>query len=174
MGSTSGLVEGQAEDCDDWTVGHPVLFPYTLVTGHAMGSSYQIRVPVDDTNTMHIFYSVRVRGAGEEPKEIAVSRGAVDYDQFGLATGPSSVAHDELAWIGQGPITDRTVEHLATSDRGIMMYRNMLLENIEKVERGEDPIGVVRDMARNYPHIEIRHEAVPRAPYALVGTGAGR
>ena len=25
------LVEGDSEDVDDWTTGHPVVFPYTLV-----------------------------------------------------------------------------------------------------------------------------------------------
>src|SRR6185436_10976730 len=34
------LLEGEPEDSDDWTTGHPVLFPYTLHVG-----GYQIRVP---------------------------------------------------------------------------------------------------------------------------------
>jgi hypothetical protein len=34
----------------------------------------------------------------------------------------------------------------------------MLLENLERVERGEDPIGVLRDPAKNEPHPE---EAFP-------------
>jgi 5,5'-dehydrodivanillate O-demethylase len=48
-------------------------------------------------------------------------------------------------WETQGPITDRSVEHLSYSDRGVALLRKVLRENIEKVQRGEDPIGVVRD-----------------------------
>ena len=60
-----------------------------------------------------------------------------------------------MAWVGQGAISDRTTEHLATSDKGILLYRKLLLENIEKVERGEDPIAVIRDAEINEPMIAI-------------------
>lgn len=45
--------------------------------------------------------------------------------------------HDQWAIESQGPIHDRSKEHLGTSDRGIIAYRRMLLEAIEKNERGE-------------------------------------
>ena len=35
------------------------------------------------------------------------------------------------------------------SDQGIAMYRRMLRREMKKVERGEDPMGVIRDEARN-------------------------
>ena len=40
-------------------------------------------------------------------------------------------------------------------DKGILLYRKLLLENLEKVERGEDPMGVIRDPAVNEPMISI-------------------
>ena len=46
---------------------------------------------------------------------------------------------------------------LGGSDRGVVMLRRMLVEQLERVERGEDPIGVVRDPARN-AQIELPHE----------------
>ena len=61
-----------------------------------------------------------------------------------------------MAWVSQGPITDRTVEHLVTSDKGILLYRNVLRENAERVQRGEDPLGIVRDPDKNFPMIQIR------------------
>ena len=73
-----------------------------------------------------------------------------------------------MAWIGQGPISDRTQEHLVTSDKGVILYHNLILENITKVERGEDPMGLVRDPDVNEPYIPIRHEGVARAGYARV------
>jgi 5,5'-dehydrodivanillate O-demethylase len=50
-----------------------------------------------------------------------------------------------MAWETQGPISDRTRERLATSDKGVVLLRQVLREQIERVQRGEDPIGVVRD-----------------------------
>jgi hypothetical protein len=63
-----------------------------------------------------------------------------------------------MAWVGQGPLSDRTQEHLTTSDKGVALYHNLIWENIEKVERGEDPMAVVRDPAKNYPFIAFRRE----------------
>jgi hypothetical protein len=55
------------------------------------------------------------------------------------------LAQDHMAWETQGPIANRTVERLATSDRGIVMLREMLKREIDKAQRGLDPLGVVRD-----------------------------
>ncbi len=54
-------------------------------------------------------------------------------------------AQDHLIWETQGPIIDRTQETLAYSDRGIVMLRKLLKENINKVMKGHDPAGVIRD-----------------------------
>jgi hypothetical protein len=48
----------------------------------------------------------------------------------------------------QGAISARENEHLATSDRGVVLLRNLLKREIEKVQRGEEPIGVIRDPAQ--------------------------
>jgi 5,5'-dehydrodivanillate O-demethylase len=58
-------------------------------------------------------------------------------------------AQDIMAWVTQGPIADRTKEKLGASDRGLVLYRKMLKREIEKIERGEDPIGILRDPAQN-------------------------
>ena len=51
-----------------------------------------------------------------------------------------------MAWVTQGAIADRTKERLGASDRGLVMYRGMLkAPEMEKVARGEDPIGVLRE-----------------------------
>ena len=49
----------------------------------------------------------------------------------------------------QGAIADRTTELIGASDRGIVMYRNLLREQIARVQAGQDPDGVVRDAALN-------------------------
>ncbi len=58
-------------------------------------------------------------------------------------------AQDSMAWETQGPITDRTQENLGASDRGIVMLRRLLQEQIEIVRNGGDPMGVIRDPEKN-------------------------
>ena len=48
---------------------------------------------------------------------------------------------DHMAWETQGPMASRTTEHLSYSDQGIVLYRKLLRENIEKVRAGQDPMG---------------------------------
>ena len=45
--------------------------------------------------------------------------------------------HDQFAVESQGPIADRTQEHLGKADRAISTYRRMLTDAIDKVEKGE-------------------------------------
>ena len=52
-----------------------------------------------------------------------------------------------------------------TSDKGVIMYHNLLLDQIAKVERGEEPMAVVRDPAVNEPMINIAREVTPREPF---------
>jgi 5,5'-dehydrodivanillate O-demethylase len=169
------LVEGESEDSDDWTTGHPILFPNTLlVVSGSWGGSYQIRTPIDDTHTLHFLYQIRYLKPEDERKPFTVKHDVVTYDHLGLAIGHSVIPQDEMAWIGQGPISDRTQEHLATSDKGVILYHNLILENIDKVEKGEDPLGVIRDVAENEPFIHIEHEGVARAGFARVDATGNR
>lgn len=155
------LVEGDAEDCDDWTTGHPIFFPNTLCQGTGSSFQYQIRVPTDDTSTLHLFYNARPYKEGEERSPmVPVRRTAIHYNQFGIVDEPGIVPQDEAMWIGQGPVSDRTEEHLATSDKGVILYHNLLLENVAKVERGEEPMGIVRDPLKNEPFIHVKREGV--------------
>jgi phthalate 4,5-dioxygenase oxygenase subunit len=45
--------------------------------------------------------------------------------------------HDQWAVESQGPIQDRTREHLGTTDKGIIAYRRLLVDAIEKTQAGE-------------------------------------
>ena len=72
-----------------------------------------------------------------------------------------------MAWITQGAISERTTERLGTSDKGVILYRSLLLEQIERIERGEDPLGVVRDRAKNEPMIRIPREREALKAYEI-------
>lgn len=151
------LVENEPEDSPDWTIGHPIIFPHILVVPRARGeSSLVYRVPIDDEHTLSFIISARDLAAGEaRDEEIPVIHDPVEYDQLGRVVATYIGRQDELAFIGQGPIADRTAEHLGTSDVGLVAFRRMLFENLDKVARGEDPIAVIRDPDENYPFISL-------------------
>jgi 5,5'-dehydrodivanillate O-demethylase len=50
-----------------------------------------------------------------------------------------------MAWETQGAIYDRSTELTGVSDRGIFMFRNLLRQQIQAVQEGKEPVGVVRD-----------------------------
>ena len=56
---------------------------------------------------------------------------------------------DRCAQESQGSIFDRSGEHLGKSDEGVIMLRRMYKQCIEAVERGEDPVGIIRDPVKN-------------------------
>jgi len=98
-----------------------------------------------------------LRAPGTAPKPIEVVHEEL-FDANGKIIADNIPAQDMLAWVVQGPISDRTKEHLAASDTGVALYRRMLDEAIECVERGEDPIAVIRDPAENEPWISLHRE----------------
>ncbi len=52
---------------------------------------------------------------------------------------------DFEAICSQGPVWDRTIERLGTSDAGVILLRKMLMDGIEAVRGGRDPKGVMRE-----------------------------
>ncbi len=54
---------------------------------------------------------------------------------------------------GMGPISDRTQEHLGSSDKAVIAMRNLLLNAVKAVEKGETPRGTDPSTYRNArPH----------------------
>jgi 5,5'-dehydrodivanillate O-demethylase len=148
------LVEGETEDNEDWQVGHPVLFPNILLSGNTRRPTFQIRVPVDDTHTLHVWYSCYARPEIQEPQE-RIPFYNVPVPGFDTTGEPqwslldNNSGEDMIAWITQGGIADRTQEKLGLSDKGVILYRRLVNEQLEKVQRGEDPMNVFRDPATN-------------------------
>jgi 5,5'-dehydrodivanillate O-demethylase len=151
------LLEGETEDADEWKVGHPLLFPNILAVGNEGNSSLQYRIPVDDTTTLQFAYRTTKRSPGAAPTPIAVKYSQL-FDINGKLVADSIPKQDMIGWVGQGPISDRTREHLTASDKGVILYHKLLDENMERVERGEDPLGTIRDPAENEPMVDIRRE----------------
>ena len=71
---------------------------------------------------------------------------------------------DYMAWITQGPISDRSLERLGESDKGIIMYRRMLRQQMAILEDGGEPMNVFRDPALNVC-IDLPWPALPPGNY---------
>ncbi len=151
------LLAGQSEESDDWRIGHPIVFPNMLAVGngdaHLRSYAFQIRVPVDDTHTMHMWYTAYVPAdQSGVPDHLRNTLHLYDVPLRG-PDGDFLVEtvdnQDMMAWCTQGAIADRTQENLGSTDQGIALYRRMLRRELKKVEQGLDPMGVVRDPAKN-------------------------
>ena len=159
------LLEGHSEASDDWRIGHPILFPNILAVGNgdpkARYHSFQMRVPVDDEQTLHLWYNAYLPPAGARVPERLRSRVFTYEVPFKDAHGEFIMdnidGQDMMAWITQGTVADRSREHLGASDKGVAMYRRTLRREMKKVEQGLDPMGVLRDAARNQ-RIDLPHE----------------
>ena len=150
------LWEGDTEDSPEWVTGHPQIFPGTAqVSYHNGWVQFQIRVPVNDTSTVIYWYNCRPREKGAEPTGEVPMWDNPWADKDGNYMPDQLNAQDMMVMISQGEITDHSLENLAESDRGVALYRRTLLQEIEKVERGEDPLGVIRDPAKNDPWIDL-------------------
>jgi hypothetical protein len=51
--------------------------------------------------------------------------------------------HDQFACESQGRVQDRTRENLGTTDKGIVLYRRILVDAIKRNEAGETPLMVL-------------------------------
>jgi 5,5'-dehydrodivanillate O-demethylase len=69
-----------------------------------------------------------------------------------------------MAWESQGALASRDREHLGESDRGIIMFRKLLSEQIAAAQSGADPIGINRD--RNDEIIQLIQEGYSAFSFA--------
>jgi phthalate 4,5-dioxygenase len=144
-----------------------VLFPQAFVIPmNAEMTITQFHVPVDDTGCY--WYSIFTSFGAPVDKDTMRNQRlrtypAPDYKPiFGRANGwgfnPEEQRtktftgmgfdiniHDQFACESQGPIQDRTKENLGSSDKGIVLYRRILVDAIRKSEAGETPLMVVDD-----------------------------
>jgi 5,5'-dehydrodivanillate O-demethylase len=145
------VLAGASEDNDDWKVGHPLVFPYNMRVGGGGIHQMQIRVPINRTTTRFMLYTVHapegyapVAQASVPDYEIPV------FDDRGNHVVNYVEGQDIMAWVTQGPITDRTTEHLGRSDIGVALLRKMFRQAMQAVAKGEDPPGTIRE-----PHERI-------------------
>jgi len=157
--------EDTTEDDPLWTTGRVCLWPNCLYTGH-----FEWRVPIDDENTLSVGWFIDPL-PGDEPFEqerIPCWTAPVTDPETGRWIDSHIMNQDFVAWVGQGRIADRTREHLGESDRGVLLMRKRMFEQLDVVAAGGDPMGTIRDPEANrrvhLPMIGDRPPSGDRAP----------
>jgi hypothetical protein len=99
-------------------------------------------VPVDDSH----YIQVMVMKLPKDSPRFGIQINGKGWGEM-TAEEHQRFPGDFEAQAGQGPISLHSEEHLVTSDRGIMMQRRLLEQQMEVVARGGDPVGVSFDPA---------------------------
>jgi 5,5'-dehydrodivanillate O-demethylase oxygenase subunit len=151
----------------DWRDFRPSLFPNM----NSFQSLFMYRVPMDDTHTMHVTFSAYPQPPGE----------TVQQDKVPYYIVPPSVTDDMtpiwpeldnnggqdiMAWVAQGPVVDRAQERLGESDKGVILFRELLQRQLRVVEDGGEPMNVFR-----HPEENVCISVAPRAGAPLPWPG---
>ena len=139
-------------DVPEEEVRPPLIFPNILRIPEGHNENIHWRVPVDDTHTRIVVVRFRPAAPGSTPPKqdtIPVEEVAADFREDGDYSLDTFGSQDRMAWETQGPVFDRSAEHLGATDRGIVMFRRLLEQQIAIVERGGEPMALMRDPAKN-------------------------
>jgi 5,5'-dehydrodivanillate O-demethylase oxygenase subunit len=131
----------------------PLIFPNILRIPEGPVEAIHFRIPIDDEHTRIIWMGLlpgqRDPAASADAVPFVYENDPSDYRLEDIDQ-TDFYGQDRIVWEAQGKIADRSIETLGASDRGIVLFRRMLTEQIERVERGEAPnVAVVRDAEAN-------------------------
>jgi 5,5'-dehydrodivanillate O-demethylase len=116
----------------------------------------QIHVPIDHphTRTFKLYFLCERNGydakADQDPVDYYILQPG--EGEFGTGAYPDArygidrlTRQDVMAIETQGGIAPRHNWRLATGDRGGVLFERMLLREMDRVQQGHDPVGVVKD-----------------------------
>ena len=116
-------------------------------------------VPVDDQNTLGFHIEVV-----NPERPMFQPTGAIPDRPY---EETQRTPDDKEAQVSQRPIAVHALEHLATSDRGVVMFRRLLREAIKAIEKGEDPPGTYRDLSCRIMKNQARNAVLPAETEAV-------
>jgi len=130
-----------------------MLFPNILLSGNPYQNQMQFRVPIDDTHTRHFTLHTWQAAPGTKApvQDVVPAREFEVRDDKGKYLNLDVFfSQDYLVWSTQGPVARRELEKLGESDKGVIMFRKMLISQLELVRKGQEPsINVFREAAPN-------------------------
>ena len=140
-------------DRPETETGHPMIFPNVLMNPQGDKLVTHWRTPIDDENTYIIMLEFSPSADGaivEQPesdiKTTYVPEPFLPNGEYNLSDFPPQ---DQMAWETQGVIYDRSTELLGHGDVGIVMFRRLLRRQIEIVQAGGKPDGLIHDPKLN-------------------------
>src|SRR5262249_5476487 len=135
---------GDTEESEDWKYGHPLVFPNMVRPRDSISGRVQVefRVPLDYTHTWQVAYEVFRPGTEVPAQDLVPMYELRSIGENGEYVLDYSLAQDMAMWWSQGEVTKRTIERLGESDRGIILLRRLLREQLALVEAGLDPMNV--------------------------------
>ncbi|HZT08855.1 MAG TPA: Rieske 2Fe-2S domain-containing protein [Chloroflexota bacterium] len=167
-------------DADGYDDSDLLIFP----TCQRIYNILNFKVPIDDTHTRRFSFLIDLGLGNASPTDARAAAGRdpsgrIRYADETVGKTPANARHpfatyrmDQLLYQDntvletQGAISDRTVERLATADKGVVLLRKLLRREIDKVQHGEDPIGVIRDPMNELidTNIQVYIDAVQKVP----------
>lgn len=122
------------------------------------------RVPVNDYKTRSFIVKFRPFKDGKVVEENKRNRTAVPplmrgtRQQYDMTTVNGQ---DCASQVGQGSLTDRSLEHLGHSDRGVILVRRLWKETVEKSLRGQELPNLIKRPEDNVMvHFDVREIVV--------------
>jgi phenylpropionate dioxygenase-like ring-hydroxylating dioxygenase large terminal subunit len=153
--------------------------------GSTVGAGYSVHwhVPIDDVSHWKYTFAfsrekplddfLRNRNRSELTADYRLTRNRANrylQDRESMKTqtftgmGFNFQAHDAFATESQGPVQNRTEEHVVSSDKAIVAARKLLLNAMSDVAVGRDPQHVIRDaQANRLIHLQALSEVIPTA-----------
>jgi hypothetical protein len=153
--------------------------------GSTVDAGYSIHwhVPIDDTHHWKYIFAfnrekplddfLRNRSRADLTADYRLNRNRANrylQDRGSMQTqtftgmGFNFQAHDAFATESQGPIQDRTQEHVVSSDKAIVAARKLLLNAMKDLSEGREPQHVIKDLAANRLwHLQALSEVIPQS-----------
>jgi phenylpropionate dioxygenase-like ring-hydroxylating dioxygenase large terminal subunit len=119
------------------------VIPDPGVSRYGQSESVSWLLPLDDTHYM-LYAAIRKKPGWQRAKtrpggKLWAQMSEAEHQRF---------PDDFEAQVGQGPLTLHSEEHLAATDKGLIMLRKLLLRQADAVANGRDPLGVAFDPRR--------------------------
>lgn len=122
------------------------------IPDHAM----RFRVPIDDTKTRTFWLRFTPHSEAERGQPFVQKTIGFEDDKPGAYTrvddgwwGIASHDQDRVAQETQGPIYQRSKEHLGAADQGVILLRDVIRQSIGAVQQGKDPFWTLRHPEHN-------------------------
>ena len=141
----SYVKHSSSKESNDQTHMLPVIFPHLAVVQGMGERTLNFRVPVDDVETLYFSYMCFNPTDGPVPPQAEIPCFEVPVvGPDGTCLTDFQNGQDAMVWVTQGAIANRQLETLGREDRGVVLLRKMLKEQIERIAAGDDPMNVFR------------------------------